>query len=307
MPRHAATPQHYRINRAITAISLDPGAAWSLEALADVACLSKFHFCRTFGAYMGESPASFLWRTRLEQAALTFNFGLARSVTDTALDLGFASPEAFSRAFARRYSLAPRAFLRATQCNDRWVSARVQQESLRFRGRCETVATDVEEASLRIEALPAVRVAYLRRRGPYNTVNGVQDEIVGGFAKLYGWAESEGLLTKDSVMIGVSLNSSRLTFPGSCLYDICITIDDDVPENGPVGIRIIPGGRFAVLRVSCPVSAISEYWNWLSSVWLPASGETRDVAPSFERYPLGSEPAEPGYIDTEICLRLTPR
>ena len=42
----------------------------SLEALADVACFSPFHFHRIFAAYVGETLNDYIRRTRLEWAAM---------------------------------------------------------------------------------------------------------------------------------------------------------------------------------------------------------------------------------------------
>jgi AraC family transcriptional regulator len=82
------------------------------EGLAARAYLSRFHFDRVVAAASGETPARFRRRVLLERAA----FRLAtseRGVLDIAVEAGYSSNEAFTRAFRRAYGLAPSAW-RAT-------------------------------------------------------------------------------------------------------------------------------------------------------------------------------------------------
>src|SRR3954454_20829700 len=68
--------------------------------------LSRSHFDRVVGAAAGETPGRFRRRVRLERAAfrlLTSETG----VLDIAVEAGYSSHEAFTRAFARAYGAAP--------------------------------------------------------------------------------------------------------------------------------------------------------------------------------------------------------
>jgi AraC-like DNA-binding protein len=68
--------------------------------------LSRSHFDRVVGAASGETPGRFRRRVLLERAAfrlLTSDAG----VLDIAVEAGYSSHEAFTRAFARAYGAAP--------------------------------------------------------------------------------------------------------------------------------------------------------------------------------------------------------
>ena len=85
--------------------SLDePGL--SGDALARRAYLSRFHFDRVVAAALGEPPGTFRRRILLERAAHRLAT-TADSVMDVALDSGYGSPEAFTRAFAKAYGCTP--------------------------------------------------------------------------------------------------------------------------------------------------------------------------------------------------------
>ncbi len=79
--------------------------------LARRAYLSRFHFDRIVTAVAGESPAAFRRRVLLERAAYRLVSG-ADGVLDIAVEAGYGSHEAFTRAFARAYGVTPRGWRR---------------------------------------------------------------------------------------------------------------------------------------------------------------------------------------------------
>jgi AraC family transcriptional regulator len=85
------------------------------EDLAARVHLSRFHFDRVVSAAAGESPARFRRRVLLERSA----FRLATSgtgVLDIAVEAGYSSNEAFTRAFQRAYGVTPSAWRRRPSC-----------------------------------------------------------------------------------------------------------------------------------------------------------------------------------------------
>lgn len=75
--------------------------------LARRAHLSRFHFDRVVGAMAGESPSAFRRRVLLERAAYRLSSS-TDGVLDIAVEAGYGSHEAFTRAFARAYGVPPR-------------------------------------------------------------------------------------------------------------------------------------------------------------------------------------------------------
>jgi AraC-like DNA-binding protein len=71
--------------------------------------LSRFHFDRVIGAVAGESPAQFRRRVLLERSAYRL-ITSQLSVLDIAVEAGYSSHEAFTRAFQRAYGTPPSAW-----------------------------------------------------------------------------------------------------------------------------------------------------------------------------------------------------
>ncbi len=297
---------HRGVNRAINLIQSDPRAVMDLDEIADAAYLSKFHFSRLFRSCMGETPVSFLWRTRLEHSALDFDYGASKSITDTALEYGFSSPEAFSRAFSRVIGHSPRSFLSEADPFTPKVAPEILDYAQIQGGLRVAKITPPDASSVRIKNLPAYRVAFLRRKGPYEYYGGLMSGIADDFKAVINHALVQGVLSPDSIAIGASYNSPRLTRPEQCLFDVCVSIDAGVINVPSLDTQTLEGGRFAVLRVKCSTSQIAEYWNWLTFEWLPKSSERLGIGSSIERFEIGEVLSNSTCTQhtVDLCLRL---
>jgi len=101
---------HPKIARAVDFIRSRPPeadpAAITLDELAAVADLSKYHFLRQFDQVVGMTPGAYLRTLRLCHAARKLRTTDA-PIVDIALAVGFADHPSFSRAFARTMGLTP--------------------------------------------------------------------------------------------------------------------------------------------------------------------------------------------------------
>jgi AraC family transcriptional regulator len=102
----------HRFVRVLDYIEHHLGDAISLEDLARVAGVSRFHFARQFRTRTGESPMGYLMRTRVERAKTRLRDPRIR-VIDIATELGFADQSHFARTFRRLVGMPPSAYARA--------------------------------------------------------------------------------------------------------------------------------------------------------------------------------------------------
>jgi AraC family transcriptional regulator len=80
--------------------------------LANVACLSIFHFTRAFAATMGVPPHRYVSQRRLENAKAMIATGRA-SLSEIAHHCQFSSQSSFTRAFRRAMGMTPAEYRRA--------------------------------------------------------------------------------------------------------------------------------------------------------------------------------------------------
>lgn len=100
-----------RLAKAISALHAAPARAWTLEAMASVAGMSRARFAAHFAHTVGVPPGDYLTGWRLGLARRLLRRGLA--VKQVAADVGYASPGAFGRVFLQRVGTTPREWQRA--------------------------------------------------------------------------------------------------------------------------------------------------------------------------------------------------
>ncbi len=289
--------QRHRINRAINFALAHLSEPVDLEAMADVACLSKFHFTRVFTAHLQETPFEFLTRTRLELAARKLAFMPQGSVTLLAFNCGFSNPQSFSRAFRRRFGFTPTAFRSA---NTGTFDGFVHDNPLRRDVHAPSILQ--EDSTFRSPPVSIVRrppylVAYLRHRGSYSNTGA----ILATYLKLHHWTETIGLRAEESAYLGISHSNAQITPARSCIYDVCVAVPDGVVEDDVVSIQRVPGGVYAVMPVKLRRDQIAGAWEYLLSHWLPDNAIAPRLGPHYEYYPPAPVAASAN-VDVELCL-----
>lgn len=79
----------------------------TLADLAEAAGYSPYHFTRLFAAHFGETPMDYVRACRMQRAAMRLGAHDPPALIDLALDCGFESQEAFTRAFRKRFGVPP--------------------------------------------------------------------------------------------------------------------------------------------------------------------------------------------------------
>ncbi len=264
-----------RVLRAVVAVERDLDATLSLPALASHACLSPFHFHRLFTAIVGEPPAEYVRRLRLERAAHELATS-DRAVADIGREAGYGSQSAFTRAFGERFGCAPGLF-RARE-RGRWIAPVVEQPGLL--GRIETVNP--------------LRVAFIRHVGPYDQVRPV-------FERLAGWAAARGS-TIQPLFLGLAHDDPGITAAAQLRFDCCIEVPATVRGEGDIGVTEVCGGEYATAVHRGPFERLAETYAWLARDFMPREGRSMRTAPCVEIYLTPPEGTPPADLLTEVLV-----
>ncbi|WP_256577652.1 MULTISPECIES: AraC family transcriptional regulator [unclassified Pseudomonas] len=97
-----------RLGAAIHAIHADPARAWTVQALANVAGMSRSTFALRFKQKSGVAPLDYALRWRMQLAARRLRANRHTTVSAVAQQLGYDSDSAFSHAFKRVMKCSPR-------------------------------------------------------------------------------------------------------------------------------------------------------------------------------------------------------
>lgn len=242
----------------------------SLAALAQRGGFSPYHFHRLFHAEVGEPPKQYVRRLRLERAATRLKLS-RRSVTDIAFDAGYATHEAFTRAFGDRFGVAPRSFRAALP---------ERQLPPGFAPRIERVA--------------ARRVAFLRHVGPY-------DQTAETFEQLTTWAQRRGL--RRETMLALYWDDQDITAAEQTRCEVALVVDASVEGDREVRVRVLCGGDHAVFEQTGEVPERRSFYEAAFRTWLPSIGRRPANAPPFEEYAATAAGADQSSARIHIPLR----
>lgn len=102
-----------QLGLAIKAIHADPAHRWTLQTLADCACMSRSAFAQKFRETIGTSPMEYVTRWRMLLAGDRLE-NSQDPVSVISLSLGYESESAFSTAFKRIMGVSPRQYSRCS-------------------------------------------------------------------------------------------------------------------------------------------------------------------------------------------------
>lgn len=136
----------------------------TLDDISDACGVSRFHMCRGFVHSTGYSVMEYLRGRRLTEGARKLAAG-APSILEVALDVGYGSHEAFTRAFRAAFRQTPEA-VRAGSPIDQTLLV----EPIRMN---RTMETEITLAEPRTELGKAMTIVGLGRRYPYTASDGI--------------------------------------------------------------------------------------------------------------------------------------
>jgi AraC family transcriptional regulator len=251
------------------------------EGLAEVACLSPYHWHRIYVAMRGETVSATIRRLRLLKAADRLaNSDL--SIGTIADRADYSSADSFARAFRDTYGKSP-ADYRATGSHAAFKTA--------------TEAEDRTGFPVAIETLPAARCASVSHSGAYLQI----DQAIG---RLFTALSAQKMMAPDQAMRAVFFDDPDLVPVAALRSRACSPIAQDLPLIAPLEETILRGGLYARLRYRGPYADMKGAYRWLLGVWLPRSGYEPDDDPIFEAYLNNPQHVAPAELLTDIHLPL---
>jgi AraC family transcriptional regulator len=246
--------------------------ALTLDEIAGVAGVSRFHLVRAFGAATGFSVMRYVRARRLTEAARALARG-APNILNVALDADYGSHEAFTRAFRDHFGITPEA-VRSSTCLDHLKL----QEPIQM----DSTLTDNLQAP-RFATAKAFLVAGVGDR--FSQENGAG---IPGLWQRFQQTAAHIPGRIGQVAYGVCCNGDDA---GNFDYIAGVEVSDfsDLPREFSK-VRI-PEQRYAVFSHREHVSTIRRTVNTIWNHWLPASGLKIADAPNFERYDENFDPA----------------
>jgi AraC family transcriptional regulator len=253
------------VGKAIWFIETHFAGDLSLDDIAGSVGVSRFYLTRAFGVATGRSVMSYVRGRRLTEAARSLANG-APDILSVALDAGYGSHEAFTRAFRDQFALTP--------------------EAVRAQRRiCDL---DLVEPIKLVETL----IDDLR---PARFENG-RPLLIAGLGERYTWESSKAIPAHWQRLVPYLGSLPRQV--GRATFGVSYNGDDEGNFDYIAGCEVsdfsalptafsrlrISAQRYAVFAHGAHISEIRRTVCTIWTRWLPDSGHEVADAPSFERF-----------------------
>jgi AraC family transcriptional regulator len=235
------------------------GDAIAVGDMADAACYSLYHFCRTFNQIVHHSPYDYLVRRRLSESAREL-VETGRRVIDIALDYQFNSPEAYSRAFKRMFGLQPTQWRGQGIVDSRFLMSRLTMEHLEHRNRGDYLRPVLEQR----DAIQVAGIATLVRSDGA-IISHVWDILAQELARRRRAEES-------GCFYGLVSYPRRWDRHGY-VYMAAVEVDSlDVAASALV-LKTLPPSTYARFIHKGPYRDLQLTLDYVYHTWLPRSGQ----------------------------------
>lgn len=280
------------LTRSLTYIQANLDGDLSLKGLAAVAGCSSPYFARRFADMMAETPKQYTSRLRLERAALRLVL-LEDSILDIALDCGFTCHETFSRAFRRRFGVAPKMFR-----NEGRLPTAAEQELPQRVDAAGGGGTPVSLSSTVVRTLQPMSLAFIRHTGPYEHVP------IGLWDTLSDWARRNHI-PAPYVLLGIAHDAPGITNPENLRFDAAIRVPGEFRSGRRVGHQRFAGGLFAFTTSVGPFTSLPAAYKEIFRRVRRWGGD-RSLAclgvPCLEFYRVNRVVADLAIVNTEIAI-----
>jgi AraC family transcriptional regulator len=265
----------------------------SVERLAEVACISEYHFHRLFRLWAGEPVIEYVRRLRLEHAAYRLR-ATRRSVHVIAVDVGYESADAFGRAFRERFAMSPSDYRR------RWAGSDAARVPGSLPVRRDEGADELE-IPVTVRAVTRWSLVCLRKTGPYQ-------EVWIAWRELSEWLQEHAPALADTPRIGISHDDPAMVDRDRIRYDACRAVPAahvaavKARLRPPFYWREMPAGDYAITRHRGPYHELGQAYRRLFLGWLPKSGRYPADAPVVERYLDSPSEVSEAELRTDLML-----
>ncbi len=236
-----------------------------LDDVAAVAGVSRYHMSRAFGLVTGHSIMRYLRGRRLTEAARALAAG-APDILAVALDAGYGSHEAFTRAFREQFGVTPEMLRTRGTLEGVELMAPIKMD--------ETLLTHLDAP--RFENGKTLLIAGLCERYTKDTCANIPAQWQR-FGPHIGHIPGQ----VGKVAYGVICNSDDA---GNTDYISGVEVSDFARLPAEYSRVRVGEHRYAVFMHRGHISEIRRTWFTIWNKWLPESGHRVAEAPEFELY-----------------------
>jgi len=272
-----------RINKIIDYIEEHLCEELTLEKLAQVANLSKFHFHRTFKLITQETPNEYIIRKRIEKIASLLIHNTDESISNLSVIYGFQNLSSFSRSFKKYYGFSAselkKSVLSQTQFKPLKNSkiGKTSFFSKTYLSEYKKINEWMESnAKMIVQLLPKVSLAYVRHWGSPYTIN-------EAFDKLLDWQNKDSVSQVYGDYFTLFHDNPSLTVDYKIQQSACVEIKKLNDIEDEISVLHIPAQKYVIGKFDLVDTEFEMAWNSMI-VWINKNNLKIKDGPRFERF-----------------------
>ena len=273
-----------QLNKAVLlmATKLDQEQQASLDELAEAAALSKYHFHRIYRLLLGETCQQTQLRLKLAKAGQALTLAQS-SVTEAALQAGFASSQSLAKALQRELG-----------CNATDLRADPERLSCLLQELATPAQLTASPYQVTLVSLAPCTVVSITSLGQYPELNDTYGYLFSVLAEQTDIQAILGLAYED---VDSDLNAR---------FD-CALLVSPLPEQlqPDVHLQQLDAQQYLVLRHQGSYDTLSDSIDWLYCYCLSQSMYLPDHQPCLHHYLDDPEQVEQALLRTDIYLPVT--
>lgn len=259
------------INHSIDFIETHIHGDIGLEDVAHHVAISPFHFHRVFHSVLGETITEYIKKRRLSFAAEDLYHSTKR-IIDIALDYGYESQEAFTRAFKQMFGVTPGAF-------------RKRKEQYKLLYELTKRKPFNEEKIIHVGGVHQMEPTFIHKEA-YHIV-GLQIHSSKAKEIPMLWDQLDQVhhniqhKVSETIFLGV-MEPTGVNVEFNYIAGLEVSELKDVPE-GMVG-KTFPANEYVVFTHKGTTESLQDTYQYIYGTWFPKNGYDRGNGPEFELY-----------------------
>jgi AraC family transcriptional regulator len=237
----------------------------TLAGIAKNCNVSRFHLAHAFGESTGRTVMDYVRARRLTEAAYALASG-ASDILDVAMEAGYSSHEAFSRAFKAQFDKTPESVRK-----DESVAGLALVDAIRH----------LESKRMKIEQPSVENLGELLFVGLSEIIaHGDTQNIAGQWQRFMSGPYEEIEHKTPSIPVGINMHKEDGEMRYVCAAEV--TRFGKIPK-GLMKAALAPQ-TYLVFEHKDHITKLDDTYAAIWNEWIPASGKTPAEAPGFQRH-----------------------
>lgn len=264
-----------KVERAIEFIESKLSSSPDLSAIAQEACLSRYHFHRIFLALTGETPGEYIRKRRLTEAADKL-LRTDDDLLDIALNTGFETQQSFSRAFSQHFGISPGRYRKRGKGIYLFERKSITTERLKHLKNIT-----MEPIIKNVEGFRVIGMS-TKTTLKNNVIPQLWERFMPRHEEIKQRIKPESFFEVCIAREGFSLDDFNEETEFEELAGVAVSETAEIPEG--MKSADIPSGKYAVFTHKGPFMELSKTYDYIWGTWIPRSGMEVDMRSDFEQY-----------------------